>query len=100
MRTFTSLHRLRISVLLASLPFGMLIFGLPFIAREMGASALAIGGLLSVYSLIIVAVQPIVGYGLDRFGRRPFLIAGLLAYALSNAVFGLVSGWVVCMLPS
>ena len=92
MRTFTSLHRLRISVLLASLPFGMLIFGLPLIAREMGASALAIGGLLSVYSLIVVAVQPIVGYGLDRFGRRPFLIAGLLAYALSNAVFGLVSG--------
>ena len=91
-KTLTSLHRLRLSVLLASLPFGMLIFGLPLIAREMGASALAIGGLLAVYSLLIVTVQPIVGYGLDRFGRRPFLIAGLLAYAFSNAVFGLVSG--------
>ena len=92
MQTVTSLHKLRLSVLLASLPFGMLIFGLPLIAREMGASALAIGGLLAVYSLIVVAVQPIVGYGLDRFGRRPFLIAGLLGYAVSNAVFGLVTG--------
>ena len=91
-RAPASLHRLRLSVLLASLPFGMLIFGLPLIAREMGASALAIGGLLAVYSLIVVAVQPIVGYGLDRFGRRPFLIAGLLGYAFSNAVFGLASG--------
>ena len=91
-QSFTSLHRLRLSVLLASFPFGMLIFGLPLIAREMGASALAIGGLLSVYALIIVVVQPVVGHGLDRFGRRPFLIAGLLGYAFSNAVFGLASG--------
>jgi MFS transporter, DHA1 family, multidrug resistance protein len=91
-QSFTSLHRLRLSVLLASLPFGMLLFGLPLVAREMGASALAIGGLLSVYALIIVAVQPVVGYGLDRFGRRPFLIAGLLGYAFSNTVFGLAAG--------
>ena len=88
MQGSTSLHKLRLCVLLASLPFGMLILGLPLIAREMGASALVIGGLLSVYSLIVVAVQPIVGYGLDRFGRRPFLIAGLLGYAVSNAVLG------------
>ena len=92
MQTSSSLHRLRLSVLLASLPFGMLIFGLPLIAREMGASALAIGGLLAIYSLIVVAVQPIVGYGLDRFGRRPFLIVGLLGYAFSNAVFALITG--------
>jgi MFS transporter, DHA1 family, multidrug resistance protein len=92
MQTITSLHRLRLSVLLASLPFGMLILGLPLIAREMGASALATGGLLAIYALIVVAVQPIVGYGLDRIGRRPFLITGLLGYAISNAGFGLASG--------
>jgi MFS family permease len=85
------LRRLRLSVFLTSLPFGMLLFGLPLIARELGASALAIGGLLAVYALIIVVVQPIVGYGLDHFGRRPFLIVGLLGYAFSNAIFGLAS---------
>ena len=85
------LRRLRLGVFLTSLPFGMLLFGLPLIARELGASALAIGGLLAVNALIIVAVQPIVGYGLDRFGRRPFLIVGLLGYAFSNAIFGLAS---------
>jgi MFS transporter, DHA1 family, multidrug resistance protein len=92
MQSSASLHKLHLCVLLASLPFGMLIFGLPLIAREMGASALATGGLLAIYALIVVVVQPIVGYGLDRFGRRPFLIVGLLGYALSNAIFVLVSG--------
>ena len=85
------LRRLRLSVFLVSLPFGMLVFGLPLIARELGASPLAIGGLLAVYALIIVVAQPVVGYGLDRFGRRPFLIVGLLGYAFSNAIFGLAS---------
>jgi MFS transporter, DHA1 family, multidrug resistance protein len=42
--------------------------------------------------LIIVVAQPFVGLGLDRFGRRPFLITGVLAYAFSNAIFGLSSG--------
>jgi MFS transporter, DHA1 family, multidrug resistance protein len=86
------LRRLRLSVLLVSLPFGLLVLGLPLIARELGASAVAIGGLFSIYSLIIVVLQPIVGHGLDRFGRRPFLIIGLLGFAFSNAVFGLASG--------
>ena len=87
----TSLRRLRFSMLLASLPFGVLQLGLPLIAREMGASAFVTGGLLSASALIIVAVQPVVGLGMDRFGRRPFLIVGLLSYAISNAIFGLTS---------
>ena len=65
---------------------------MPLVAREVGASALVIGSLLSVSALIIVAVQPVVGVGLDRFGRRSFLIVGLLGYACSNAIFRLASG--------
>ena len=59
----------------------------------MGASALAVGGLLSVSAFILVVVQPIVGLGLDRFGRRSFLIVGLVGFALSNAFFALASGF-------
>ena len=86
------LRRLRLSVFLTSFPFGMLLFGVPLIARGMGAGPLAIGGLFSAYAAIVVISQPLIGHGLDRLGRRPFLIAGLLAYALSNMVFGLASG--------
>jgi MFS transporter, DHA1 family, multidrug resistance protein len=91
-QAFNSLRRLRLCVLLVSLPFGMIVLGLPLVARELGASALVIGGLLSVSALVLVLVQPIIGLGLDRYGRRPFLIVGLLAYALSSAIFALASG--------
>ncbi len=91
-QAYASLRRLRLSVLLVSLPFGTILLVLPLIAREMGASALVTGALLAVSALIIVALQPVVGLGLDRFGRRSFLIAGLLGYALSNAIFGLATG--------
>ena len=70
----------------------MLLLGVPLIAREMGAGPLAIGGLFSAYAAIVVISQPIIGRGLDRLGRRPFLIAGLLSYALSNLLFALASG--------
>ncbi len=86
-----ALRSLRLSVLLTSLPFGLIVLGLPLIARELGASAVAIGGLLAIYALLVVVVQPIVGYGLDRFGRRPFLVVGLLGFACSNAIFGLAA---------
>ncbi len=88
----TSLRRLRYSVLLVSLPLGMLQLGLPLVAREMGANALLTGGLIAVSAMIIVAVQPVVGLGLDRIGRRSFLLIGLLGYAFSNAIFGFASG--------
>jgi MFS family permease len=87
-----ALHSLRSSAFLASLPLGMILFGLPLIAREMGASTLTISGLMAIYALIVVLMQPIVGSWMDRIGRRPFLIAGLLGYAASSAIYSLASG--------
>jgi MFS transporter, DHA1 family, multidrug resistance protein len=91
-QALNSLRRLRWSVLLVSLPFGILSLTLPLIARQRGASALMVGGLFSISALILVVSQPFVGLGLDRFGRRPFLIGGLLSFAFSNVIFGLSSG--------
>jgi MFS family permease len=70
----------------------MLLLSVPLIAREMGAGSLAIGGLFSAYAAIVVITQPLIGRWLDRLGRRPFLLAGLLSYAVSSTVFGLASG--------
>ena len=86
-----ALSRLGLSAFLISLPFGILIFGLPLIARELGAGTAAISGLMATYALLIVVLQPLVGWGLDRIGRRYFLVAGLIGYALSNLVFGLTA---------
>lgn len=85
------LRLLRASIFFISLPFGILMFALPLVGRELGASALEIGGLFSIFALMLVIIRPLVGHGLDRFGRRPFLIAGLLGYALANAGYALTT---------
>lgn len=77
------------AIFLISLPFGILDFVLPIYGKRVGADALQIGLFFSAFSLMIVILRPLVGSALDRFGRRPFLLAGLLGYALAMATFAL-----------
>ena len=72
-----------------SFPFGILSFLLPVYGKEIGASALEIGGFFSAYSLVPAIIRPFLGRALDRWGRRPFLIIGLGGYLLAIAVFSL-----------
>ena len=75
------------SIFLISFPFGLLYFALPIFGKQMGASALAIAGLYSAFSLMTVLLRPVVGWALDRYGRRPFLLGGLAGYLLANLTF-------------
>jgi len=83
---------LRWPILLGSLGFGILWFVLPIYGRRMGASALEIGGLFSVFSVMVVLLRPLVGRALDRFGRKPFFVAAFICYAGAMALFALASG--------
>ncbi len=83
-RHFATLNR---ALLLVSLPFGVLNFLLPIYGKAVGASAVEIGLLFSVFSLMTVLLRPLVGVGLDRYGRRWFFVAGLATYALSMFSF-------------
>jgi MFS transporter, DHA1 family, multidrug resistance protein len=82
-----TLPSLRQSIFLISLPFGILGFVLPVYGKAIGAGALQIGLFFSIFFLMLVILRPLVGAGLDRFGRRPFFLAGLAGYALSMAIF-------------
>jgi MFS family permease len=75
------------SVFWISFPFGVLSFLLPIYGKEIGASALEIGGFFSAFSLVPAIVRPFLGRALDRWGRRPFLIIGLVGYLFATAVF-------------
>lgn len=72
-----------------SFPFGILSFVLPIYGRELGASAMEIGGLFSAFALVPVFVRPVLGRALDRWGRRPFLLLGLSGYVAAMVVFAL-----------
>jgi MFS family permease len=75
------------AVFLVSFPFGILSFVLPIYGKELGATALEVGGFFSALSLVPVVVRPFLGRALDRWGRRPFLLLGLAGYAAAMIVF-------------
>ncbi|MGD8966364.1 MAG: MFS transporter [Anaerolineae bacterium] len=82
-----TLKSLRWAVFWVSFPFGILSFVLPIYSKELGASALQVGGLFSAISLVPIVVRPLLGRALDRWGRRPFLLLGLSGYAVAMIVF-------------
>jgi MFS family permease len=83
-RTLISLWR---AIFWVSFPFGILSFVLPIYGKELGASALQVGGLFSAVSLVPIVVRPFLGRALDRWGRRPFLLLGLSGYVVAMVVF-------------
>ena len=90
------LGTLRRAIFLISLPFGILSFVLPIYGKEIGADAVQIGLFFSVFSLMTVLLRPVVGAGLDLYGRRPFLLAGLVGYAVTMFGFAFSNQvWVI-----
>ncbi len=77
-----------------SLPFFFIYFWLPIVSKDLGANALGIGGLFSVFTLATLLLRPLVGRAVDRFGRKPFLVLALLVYAVSMGVFAAVNSLV------
>ncbi len=74
-------------ILLGSLGFGILQFVLPIYGKQLGASALEIGGLFSIFSIMTVLFRPLVGWALDRLGRKLFFVMALVGYAATMALF-------------
>jgi len=82
-----TLRNLWKAVFWVSFPFGILTFVLPIYGRQLGASALEIGGFFSAVSVVPVIVRPFQGRIMDRWGRRPFLLLGLVGYAIAIVAF-------------
>jgi EmrB/QacA subfamily drug resistance transporter len=62
----------------------MIAVALPSITRQLGASIAQSGWLVSAYLITMASFQPISGKLGDRFGRRPFLLGGVVAFALAS----------------
>lgn len=79
------------AVLIDMLGFGIVIPVLPFYAMELGAGPVVITLLIASFSAMQMAATPIWGRVSDRRGRRPLIIAGLFASAVSYLIFGLAN---------
>ncbi|KPA08872.1 MFS transporter [Candidatus Magnetomorum sp. HK-1] len=60
---------------------------LPVFAHDLGASGFCIGLLFGSFSLSRTIFLPIFGRMSDLKGRKPFILAGLLSYAIISIVF-------------
>src|SRR5216683_4556426 len=71
--------------------FGIVLPLLPFWAERLGAGAVGVGLILTIYALAQFIFTPVLGALSDRFGRRPIILASLLIEALSLALSALAS---------
>jgi MFS transporter, DHA1 family, tetracycline resistance protein len=78
-----------ITVFIDLLGFGIIIPLLPFYAQSFGASALTIGLLSTVFSLMQFVVAPFCGRWSDRIGRRPIILLGLLGSCIAYVALAL-----------
>ena len=74
------------------LSFLLLLSALPLFARRMGASDAAIGVIMAAFAVSSLVLRPVTGWGADRWGRRPFMLAGSLLFTLAPLAYGWVAG--------
>jgi DHA1 family tetracycline resistance protein-like MFS transporter len=71
--------------------FGLIIPLLPFYAERFGASPQQVTILMAVFSLMAMLAAPLWGRISDRIGRRPVLMASMLASSLAYLWMGFAS---------
>ncbi len=82
-----SLLVLFLTVFIDLIGFGMVIPFLSFYAREYGASGVAVGAVVGVYSIMQFFFAPVWGRLSDRVGRRPVLLVSLTASTTGYLLF-------------
>lgn len=82
------LGSVRQSLFWISVPIFFINFVLPVKSKALGANALEIGGLFSLFTLSLLLFRPLIGMALDRYGRRWFLILALALYVFAYAGYG------------
>lgn len=72
--------------------FYLLLPTMPLFVKRIGGNDAQVGLVTGAFMLSAVIVRPIVGGLLDRFGRRPFIIWGLLLFALAMYMYDWIGG--------
>lgn len=78
--------RYLVPVFLGSTAFVFINFGLPLRADDLGITAFGIGGMYAVFTGTMLLFRPLVGYCLDRFGRRWFFTGAFVFYTTAMLI--------------
>jgi MFS family permease len=93
-----SLLVLFLTVFIDLIGFGMVIPFLSFYAREYGASGVAVGAVVGIYSIMQFFFAPIWGRLSDRIGRRPVILVSVTASCIGYLMFGFAHSFVVLLI--
>src|SRR5690606_35716277 len=83
---------LSVGSLLLFTSFYLLLPAMPLFIKTLGGLDSQVGLAAGVFTFAAVVVRPLAGGLLDRYGRRPFLLAGLGLFGLSMYLYGWVGG--------
>ena len=61
--------------------FYLLVPTLPLFIKEIGGNESQVGLMMGMFTIAAVVIRPIIGGMLDRYGRRSFIIFGLIFLA-------------------
>ncbi|WP_346939776.1 MFS transporter [uncultured Clostridium sp.] len=82
---------LTITALLLFSGFYLLMPTLPIFIKQLGGSESQVGFIIGVFTISSVIVRPIVGGLMDKYGRRVFIISGLIFFAITMYFYDLVT---------
>ncbi|MBB6623384.1 MFS transporter [Clostridium gasigenes] len=84
--------KLTITALLLFSGFYLLMPTLPMFIKELGGSESQVGFIVGVFTISAVIIRPIIGGLMDKYGRRVFIISGLLFFAITMYFYNWVLG--------
>lgn len=83
------LATLLLNLFIAFLGIGLVIPVTPTIMNELNISGTVVGYMVSAFALAQLIMSPIAGKWVDKFGRKPMIIIGLLIFSFSEFLFGI-----------
>lgn len=83
------LATLLLNLFIAFLGIGLVIPVTPTIMNELNISGTVVGYMVSAFALAQLIMSPIAGKWVDKFGRKPMIIIGLLIFSVSELLFGI-----------
>ncbi len=86
-----TLITLLLSVFIALLGIGIIIPVMPVFAAELGAGGFSLGMIIAAFSVTRGLLQPVVGSLSDKWGRKNFLLVGLLIYGIVGLIIPLAT---------
>ncbi|WP_192703219.1 MFS transporter [Paenibacillus sp. OAS669] len=94
----TSFVGLTLSMFFLCFGFYLLLPTLPLYIKQSGIDESRLGLIIGGFTLTAVVVRPVIGGLLDHFGRRSFILAGLIIFSTAMFWYNWASGFLLLLL--